>query len=169
MTIARGTRRRRGAAGRRGRVGLLPAAVAALLALAACGEDDPVMPDPNLAPFIGTWDAEVLTLAALPPSTATLDVIGAGGSFHITVEPSGTYSAGLSLAGQTSGEVGQLNADPATSSITIDPTSHPGPTTTGTYGFPADDYLIIDGETEFDFNFDGTDEPAEVHFELRRR
>ena len=35
--------------------------------------------------------------------------------------------------------------------------------------FDGPDRLILDGDTEFDFNLDGTSEPATAHFDLRRR
>ena len=35
--------------------------------------------------------------------------------------------------------------------------------------FDGPDRLILDGDTEFDFNLDGTSEPATAHFDLRQR
>ncbi len=38
-----------------------------------------------------------------------------------------------------------------------------------TFLFEGPDRLILDGDTEFDFNLDGTLEPALSHFELQRQ
>jgi hypothetical protein len=35
--------------------------------------------------------------------------------------------------------------------------------------FATPDSLVLDGATEFDFNLDGADEPAQAHLELVRR
>ena len=35
--------------------------------------------------------------------------------------------------------------------------------------FDSPDRLILDGDTEVDFNLGGTSEPATTHFDLRRR
>jgi hypothetical protein len=53
------------------------------------------------------------------------------------------------------------------STLTLDPTT--GPPAPSTYHFATPDSLILDGATEFDFNLDGTDEPAHAHTELVRR
>jgi hypothetical protein len=37
------------------------------------------------------------------------------------------------------------------------------------YQFVSDTVLILDGDTEFDFDFDGQEDPALAHFELLRK
>lgn len=142
-------------------------AVLMMSLIAACGEDV-IEPDPAVTPFVGTWDADSLTLTsdAVPPDTVNLLI---SGSFVITVEPSGQYTATLTVIGQASPEIGQLSIlNSAT--LTLTPTFPAGrPVATSAYIFPSDDYLILDGPTEFDFNLDGTAEPAQAHFELRRQ
>lgn len=140
--------------------------VAVATAIAACGgNDDPVKPDPAVAPFVGTWDADSLTLTH---DTIVADILDNGGEFFITVEPSGQYTATLVAFGQPSPEVGQLTVVNG-STLRLTPTYPPGPSATSSYFFAAPDSLILDGETEFDFNFDGEPEPADAHFELKRR
>jgi len=134
---------------------------------AGCGEDDPAAPDPELSRFVGTWDADSLTVAAEPPDTTVANVLDLG-SFFITVEASGQYTATLEVLGQANPEIGQLSVSGST--LTLTPTFPAGrPVATATFSFPAEDFLILDGPTEFDFNLDGTDEPAQAHFELKRR
>ncbi len=139
---------------------------AMLVLVAACGGDDGVQPDPAVAPFVGTWDATVFTVMADAPPQTTADVLSLG-DFYITVEPSGQYTATLAIVG-VSPEIGQLTV--VGSTIVLDPTvPATAPTATSNYVFTADDYLVLDGPTEFDFNFDGTDEAAHAHIELQRR
>ena len=138
-------------------------------AVAACGGgDDPVGPDASVEPFVGTWQADSLTIG---PSggTVVVDILGAGGSFFITVEASGQYTAALEiLGGMASPEIGQLTVINS-STLRLTPTTPPGrPSTVATYVFATPDSLILDGPTEFDVNGDGTLESAEVHFELTR-
>ena len=143
------------------------ATVLVVVLTGACGED-PIEADPAVTPFVGTWDADSLTLIsdASPPDTANLLTFG---SFFITVEPSGQYTATLTVLGQPSPEIGQLGVVNG-STLTLTPSFPAGrPVGTSAYVFQADDYLILDGPTEFDFNLDGTAEPAQAHFELRRQ
>lgn len=135
--------------------------------MGACGSDDtgPDV-DPSVAPFVGTWDATVLMITN---GVVTADILETGGSFFIVVEPSGQYTATL-VAFESPGvpEIGQLSV--SGSSLTLTPTLPAGqPPSTAVYQFQADDYLILDGTTEFDINRDGTPEDVDVHFELQRR
>jgi len=148
---------------------VLGGAVAVMLAafLGACGED-PVQADPAVAPFVGTWDADSLTLTndANPSQVAN---ILATGSFVIIVEPSGQYTATLTVFSQSSPEIGQLRVLNATT-LTLTPSFPPGrPVATATYTFQADDDLTLEGASEFDFNFDDIDEPAQAYTHLVRR
>jgi hypothetical protein len=133
----------------------------------ACGGDDPVEPDPAVAPFVGTWQADSLTISALPPDMTVANILGVGGSFFITVESSGQYTASLEILGQSSPEIGQLTVLSG-STLRLTPTTPPGPSVVATYFFARPDSLILDGPTEFDFNNDGTPEDAQAHFELTR-
>jgi len=140
--------------------------LATCVLVAACGGSGGVEPDPAVAPFVGTWDATVFTVMADAPPQTTADVLSLG-DFYISVEPSGQYTATLAIVG-VSPEVGQLTV--VGSTIVLDPSvPATAPTATSSYVFTADDYLVLDGPTEFDFNFDGTDEAAHAHIELQRR
>lgn len=140
--------------------------VAAIL-VAACGGEDPMEPDPALARFVGTWDADSLTLTNDADTTVVANVLELG-SFFIIVEESGQYTATLTVSGQANPEIGQLSVSGST--LTLTPSFPAGrPQAVSTFLFMGDDFLILDGPTEFDFNLDGTDEPAQAHFELRKR
>lgn len=139
---------------------------AVVAALAGCGSDDGVSPDPELERFVGTWDATVFTVTADDPPNTEVDILDSG-SFNVTIEPSGTYTARLEVFGFAQPEIGQLSVSGST--LTLTPTQPPGDPTPSTFEFRSEDYLVLDGPTEFDFNLDGTAEPAQAHIELERR
>jgi len=150
----------------RRRVGRSAIFLAAALA-AACGGDQGPDVDPDVAPFVGVWDADSLTVSNLA-SADTANVLEFG-SFFITVEASGTYTASLTVYGQANPEVGRLRVINATT-LSLTPTTPPGrPVATASYTFASASRLILDGPTEFDFNLDGTPEDALAHFELQCR
>jgi DNA-binding beta-propeller fold protein YncE len=145
------------------------AAVLMVAVGAACGGGDGGTDvDPGIAPFVGTWDADSLTVTNAANDTVVANVLDFG-SFFITVEPSGQYTATLTVLGQANPEIGQLSIING-STLSLTPTFPAGrPAATATYVFQSEDYLILDGTTDFDFNQDGTPEAAFAHFELQRQ
>lgn len=138
----------------------------ALLAAAACG-DETVSADPALAALVGDWEATSLVVTNVANPAVAPDLIDLGATFDLNVQPSGQYTAILIVALQSSTEVGQISVSGA--SVTLRPTFPPGrAATTGTYELSGD-ALLIQGTTEFDFNLDGTPEPALARFELIRK
>jgi hypothetical protein len=136
--------------------------------LAACGGDDGVTPDARVTPFVGTWEADSLTITNDANPTQVANVLTFG-SFFITVEPSGQYTASLTIGAQANPEIGQLSVLDG-STLTLTPTTPAGrPAATSAYVFASADYLILDGPTEFDFNGDEEPEPSQAHIELRRQ
>lgn len=141
--------------------------VGAAMAMAAgCGEG-PVEADPALAPLVGDWEATTLTLTNVENPTVSPDLIELGAAFDLNVQPSGQYTAILVFALQSSTEIGQISVSGA--EVTLRPTFPAGQEpTTGTFAVTPTT-LVIDGSTRFDFNLDGTSEPALAHFELVRK
>ncbi len=144
-------------------------AVVVTLLLVACGDSsDPVAPDPAVAPFVGDWNATALVITSVANPDIHPDLIALGATFTINVQPSGQYTAILIYAGQPSTQIGQVTV--SGSSITLHPQVPAGePDATSAYSFPDANHLVLDGETEFDFNLDGTNEPAVAHIELARK
>lgn len=141
--------------------------VSLALLVAACGGDDILEPDPALAPFLGDWDGTSLVLTSVANPDVHPDLIELGATFALNVQPSGQYTAILLFAGQSQTEIGQLEVSGSTLTLRRDfPSSS---TSTATYSFPNSDRLVLDGDSEFDFNLDGTPEPARVHMEFDRR
>ncbi|HUF76556.1 MAG TPA: hypothetical protein VMM35_09775 [Longimicrobiales bacterium] len=138
----------------------------ALVLVVACGENG-VEVDPAVAPFVGTWDATVYEIWPESDPSFVVYVLEEFGRFYITIEPSGQYTATLEHP-QAQPQVGQLTVIGST--IRLDPTTPPDePTATATFSFTSEDYLVLDGSVEIDFNDDGTRDPAGSHIELQRR
>ena len=134
-----------------------------LAVLTACSGNDSTGPNDAVAPFVGDWKAASLVLTSQANPQISPDLIQLGASFTLHVEPSGHYTAILLYSGQSQTEIGTVEVSGQT--FTLRSTYPSASTTAGVYSFDGD-HLILDGETEFDFNLDGTPEPALVHFDL---
>lgn len=133
-----------------------------------CG-DDPVVvqpPEDRVAPFVGTWDAEAFTVTS-DADTSTVADLTLDGSFVINIQPSGTYTATL-VYGDLSPiiEIGVLSPSES-GTVTLRPNG--GTPATSDYVFVREDYLQLDGPTEFDFNLDEVPDAGQAHIELQRR
>lgn len=147
------------------------------LALAACGDSGttPIepTPDPAIAPFVGTWDAETLTVTSTADTSIVADLIDIGGSFTLNVQESGQYTAQLAFVATDSlgidpfVEIGQMTV--SDDFVTLSPQTPAGDPVSSEYAFLSDDLLRLEGPTEFDFNLDGAADPAVLLIELRRR
>lgn len=138
------------------------AAIALVLALAACGGGGTDV-DPALAPFVGDWQATQLVLTSVANPQVSPDLIALGATFTLNVQPSGQYTAILIYAEQASTEIGTIRVSGNTVTLNRD---FPGRgTTNAVYAFSGN-RLTLDGDSEFDFNLDGTPEPAVVHMEF---
>src|SRR5210317_1338986 len=75
----------------------------AVAVLTACGDstEPPPPPPPEVEPFVGRWDADVFRVVSVADTTIDFDLFDDvdDGSFTITVEPSGTYTATLAFGG----------------------------------------------------------------------
>lgn len=133
----------------------------------ACGGDGPTGPevDPAIAPFVGTWDADVFTVTSTADTSIVADLLE-NGSFTINIQPSGTYTANLDFGGVPLSEIGTMSV--AGGYITLRPNG--GDVATGPYAFAGEDYLKVGpAPTDFDFNLDGDPDPATVYWEVQRR
>lgn len=119
----------------------------------------------ELEPLVGAWRAQELTLTNVANPSLTWDLVEIGATFSLSILATGQYTAVLTAFGQSNTEAG--NVEVSGNRVTIQPVSPPGPSVDGTWQFVGE-ILHLDGETEFDFNFDGTREDADVHFELER-
>lgn len=136
---------------------------------AACGGGSEIEADPAVAPFVGTWDAAAFEVTSDADPGIQVDVLAIPAAFYISIEPSGQYTATLEHPLGAAIEIGQLTVIGST--VRLDPSiPADGVTATSSFVFAADDYLVLDGPTEYDFNGDFVaDEAATAHIELQRR
>jgi hypothetical protein len=101
--------------------------------------------------------------------TSVVDnLIAQGGFFTLSVEPSGQYTATIGVAGGTSVEIGDL--DVLGTALQLNRTFPPPPSSSASaFVLVTDDFLILDGPSDYDFNRDGTPEAAQAHIELQRQ
>jgi hypothetical protein len=144
------------------------AAWVVLLASGCGGSDDGVTADPSVAPFVGDWSASSLVITSKANPDVSTDVIADfNATFTINVQASGQYTAILLFAGQSQTEIGTISVSGSTVTMKVEvPEAR---TDVATFSFPDADHLILDGSTTFDFNLDGTAEPATAHFDLARK
>jgi hypothetical protein len=146
---------------------MVPGAVLLLAAvLAAACSNKGVTADPAVAPFVGDWAADSLVLTSEADPQIAPDLIALGATFTLNVQPSGQYTAILLYSGQSQTEIGKVEVSGQT--VTLRRTYPSASITAGTYSFNGD-HLVIDGETQFDFNLDGTLEPALLLLDLVKK
>ena len=97
----------------------------------------------------------------------SVDLIDIGSSFVLNIQPSGHYTAILVFASQGQTEIGQISLSGASTVILEHELSTPS-RNVSTFMFEGPDRLILEGDTEFDFNLDGLAEPALSRFVLQR-
>ncbi len=140
-------------------------AILTALLLAGCGGES-VGPDAAIAPLVGDWDATSLILTSVANPQVNPDLVALGASFRLNIQPSGQYTAILLYAQQSSTEIGTLSVSGNVITLMRD---FPSKATSAAVFALAGDRMTMDGDSEFDFNLDGTPEPALAHFELVRR
>jgi len=131
---------------------------------AACGGGDqgPDV-DPLVEPFVGTWEADSMAVTSQADTTLHFDLLAAGASFSIVVQPSGQYTATLASFTGTSVELGDmtvLSGSALELRVSYPP---PGEVQAMTYQFATTDHLVLDGATEWN------GQPAYGHIELNRQ
>ena len=140
-----------------------------LLSLSFLGCGDPVAtgPDPLIEPFVGDWAATAFVLTSSVSDQVSIDLIQLGGTFDLNIQPSGSYTAILVYAGLGQTEIGTISVTAATVALNREfPTRK---NEVSAYQFVGDTVLILDGDTEFDLDFDGQADPTLAHFELLRK
>ena len=137
------------------------------LSLLGCGEPVPTGPDPLIEPFVGDWAATAFVLTSSVSDQVSIDLIQLGGTFDLNIQPSGSYTAILVYAGLGQSEIGTISVTATTVALNREfPTRK---NAVSAYQFVGDTVLILDGDTEFDLDFDGQADPTLAHFELLRK
>ena len=115
--------------------------------------------EPELDPsfMVGEWLAETLLMTNAANPEVTADLVASGAIFTLSVQPSGRYTAILQGFGQSSSEIGTLTVDGP--EVVLAPQSPPGPPSRAVWERVGESVILV-GESEFDFNLDGTAEAA---------
>ena len=95
--------------------------------------------------------AESLVMTSVANPEVVTDLVALGAVFTLSVQPSGRYTAILEGFGQSSSEFGRLTVDGEY--VVLMPESRALWERVG-------DSVILEGDSDFDFNLDGTTEPA---------
>ena len=120
------------------------------------GSTDPELDlDPSF--MVGDWLAEALVMTSVANPDVVDDLVALGATFTLSVQPSGRYTAILQGFGQSSSEIGTLTVDGP--DVVLRPQSPPGPTSRAVWE-RVDEKVILVGDSDFDFNRDGTTEAA---------
>ena len=139
--------------------------VTGIVAIGAIGcQGDPIEPEFNPDFMVGNWLADSLVLTNLANPEEFTDIVAdLGAVFTLSVQPSGRYTAILTQTGQSSSESGRLTVD--AEYVVLMPELPPGPESRSLWERVGDS-VILEGESEFDFNRDGTDQPVMVRHVL---
>lgn len=142
------------------------ALVALLGLLVACG-DDGVSPDPTVSFLVGDWEATRLEVAPVAAPEQSVDLRALGARFTLNVQPSGQYTASLSIPGlPPNPEIGEMDVEG--NELVFRPSSPPGPTSRASYTQPDDDRVIFTGPSEFDLDGDGSADEVILEVEIVR-
>ena len=137
------------------------------LSFLGCGDPVPTGPDPLIEPFVGNWAATAFVLTSSVSDQVSIDLIQLVGAFNLNIQPSGSYTAILVYAGLGQTEIGTISVTSTTVALNREfPTRK---NEVSAYQFVGDTVLILDGDTEFDLDFDGQEDPTLAHFELLRK
>ena len=137
------------------------------LSFLGCGDPVPTGPDPLIEPFVGDWAATAFVLTSSVSDQVSIDLIQLGGTFDLNIQPSGSYTAILVYAGLGQTEIGTISVTATTVALNREfPTRK---NEVSAYQFVGDTVLILDGDTEFDLDFDGQADPTLAHFVLLRK
>ena len=137
------------------------------LSFLGCGDPVPTGPDPLIEPVVGDWAATAFVLTSSVSDQVSIDLIQLGGTFDLNIQPSGSYTAILVYAGLGQPEIGTISVPATTVALNREfPTRK---NEVSAYLFVGDTVLILDGDTEFDLDFDGQADPTLAHFELLRK
>jgi len=134
------------------------------LALTACGAEDGVAPE--LAPLVGTWNATMARFTHKENPAQSIDVVRQlSAVVTMDIRPDGRVVLTLVAFGAVNTQSGRARVEG--SDLVLVPDDSTLPQERFRYQIDGG-VLILDGDSEWDFNLDGTREPALLHLVLVR-
>ncbi len=121
-----------------------------------CGNDS-TGPDLNPSFMVGDWLADSVVVTAVADPAVVVDLTALGLVFTLSVQPSGRYTSISSGFGLPGSEIGDLTVDGI--HVVFMPRSPPGEDSRAVWELVGDS-VILESESEFDFDLDGTTEAA---------
>jgi hypothetical protein len=109
--------------------------------------------------MVGEWLADSLVMTSSTNPETVLDLAAAGAVFTLSVQPSGRYTAILTGFGQSSSEAVKLTVDG--DQVVLMPESPPAPESRAVWERLGESVVLV-GDSDFDFNGDGTNEAASL-------
>lgn len=145
----------------------VPLALAAILVTAACGSE-PLGPQDDLAFLVGDWEAVRFLITPIGLPNQGFDLVADGATFKLNVQPSGLYTAMLTVPGLgASPELGTLavEGDELIFNRTV-----PGPPTESraTFELFAPDRLVFTGPSELKLTGDDSPDQVTIEVEIQR-
>ncbi len=133
----------------------------------SCGGDSSgpsETPGPDF--MVGDWIATVLVVTSAVNPEVSLDLVAQGGTFTLSVQPSGRYTAILAGFGQASSESGTLSVE---GTQVVFRRTIPSPEVSRSTWVRNGADVTLTGPTEFDLNLDGMTEDATIVIGLTPR
>lgn len=143
-----------------------PLLVLLALLLAACGSDDAVGPDEDIAFLVGDWTATEILITNPENPEQVIDIVELGAIFTLNVQPSGQYTASMLVFGQPASALGTLEV--RDDQLILHQEIPQVETQVSTYTY-ADGQLTMEGQTLVDINSDGEDEVVELALTLEKQ
>lgn len=143
------------------------AAACAMLTVLACSDDNGVSPNPDIAFMVGDWEAVTFTIVPEGGGEG-LDLIAEGGAFTLNVQPSGQYTAILTIPGvpPPPPELGMLSVEG--DELLFHRTTPPQVTSRTTYERLGDGHVQFSGPSQVDLDGNGTPEIITLDVEIVR-
>ncbi len=116
--------------------------------------------------MVGNWTSTVLVITSTANPEVSVDLMAAGATFTLSVQPSGRYTAILSGFGQSSSESGMLSVE---GTQVVFRRSIPSVEVARSTWVREGTDVILTGPTEYDFNLDGMVEDGTIVIRLTPR
>ena len=144
-------------------VARLSALMLTFVASGCGGVDDSTGPQVNPDFMVGEWIAESMVVTSKANPKVAPDITKFGATFTLSVQPSGRYLAILAGYGQSSSESGVLTVE---GQYVIFMRQFPSPEESRARWERAGSSVILEADTNFDFNLDGTMEAATLRTKI---